>query len=124
MAKKNVAGTTADPVVKFATLKVDGTEYKLVYDFNAIAEAEALTGLNLLTGMINLWQDLTATKLMGASIVRGLLYAALRPKLDLEAVGHMIRVDTLTDIVAAIREAYAESMPVPEKNEHAADTAA
>lgn len=112
--KKTVAGTVADPVIQFAKLSIDGTEYQLAYDFNEIAVAEQLTGLNLLTGLINLWNDLTDPKLMGGAIIRGLLYAALRvakPDTTIEDAGRLLRVDTVANVVDAIREAYALSVP-------------
>jgi hypothetical protein len=111
MAKKNVAGTAADPVIKFATLTLDGREYRLAYSFNAIAEAERAAGCNLLAGLENL-SDLTALQL------RGLLYGALmvsNPDITIEQAGAMIRLDTLDPVTAALAEAYGLSMPEDKK---------
>ncbi|HXI88453.1 MAG TPA: hypothetical protein VNH18_14675 [Bryobacteraceae bacterium] len=58
-------------VVSF-TLEDDPQIYKLTYDFNAICDAEAVTGCNLLQAQIRL-KNLSATE------VRGLLYACLKP---------------------------------------------
>ena len=60
-------------VQKAAPLEIDGQTYQLVYDFNAIAEAERLCGANLLYGITAVFLNaLTASQL------RGLLYAALQ----------------------------------------------
>ena len=109
MARRpTVAGTAADPTIEFAKLKVDGKEYRLVYDFNAIAEAEDICGCNLLQGMFRMGGEWSAKQ------IRGLLYAALRiaqPEITLEQVGDLVRLDTLVSIPTALIEAYNLSMP-------------
>jgi hypothetical protein len=107
MAKRSVAGSAADPTIEFATLSIDDVEYKLAYSFNAIAEAESVTGCNLLRGLESL-TDLSATQL------RGLLYAAMtvaHPEFTIEQVGHLIRLDTIGPVTTALAEAYSLSMP-------------
>jgi hypothetical protein len=109
--KKSVAGTASDPTIKFATVEIDGDKYKLAYSFNAIAEAEAMAGCNLLQGMQTL-QDLSATQL------RGLFYAALsvaRPSMTIEEAGKLLRFDTMPAITNAIADAYILSMPKKEE---------
>lgn len=108
--------TPPTPVMQFADLTVDGETYKLVYDYNAIAEAEAVTRTNLLTGLENL-TELTAAQL------RGLLYAALavaHPDITVRNAGKMIRLDTLPTITKALATAYNLSMPEP-KSENPTD---
>lgn len=106
----SVAGTGADPTVEFAELEVGGTKYKLAYDFNAIAEAEALTQCNLLQGVAAVVRGTALTAVQ----LRGLLYAALhkaQPLLSLAAAGKLVRIDTVAEIREAIQEAYLKSLP-------------
>jgi hypothetical protein len=112
MRKRSVAGTAQDPTIQFAKLEVDGNAYKLAYSFNAIAEAETSAGCNLLGGLENLG-SLTALQF------RGLLFAALsvaQPKMTIEEVGRLIRLDTKSAIANALAEAYQLSMPEKEQD--------
>jgi hypothetical protein len=106
-SKKSVAGTGADPVIRFAKLELDGETYRLAYSFNAIATAEHVAECNLLSGLESL-NDMSALQL------RGLLYAAMSvadPKVTIHQAGALIRLDTLVPITNAIAEAYRLSMP-------------
>jgi hypothetical protein len=112
--KKSVANTAADPTIQFAELEIDGVKYKLAYSFNAIAEAEAVAGCNLLEGLRHMAVDVSAAQL------RGMLYAAMtvaQPKVTLEQAGKLIRLDTLPAITLALGEAYYLSFPEQKKIE-------
>lgn len=110
---QTVAGTSADPLVQFEKLEIDGQTYHLAYDFNAIAEAEKLVGCNLLEGIAAiLMHGMTAEQF------RGLFYAALRkarPKMTLEQAGSLVRIDTMPDIREALLRAYNASLPEAKK---------
>ena len=115
MPKKTVAGTRADPTIRFADLMLDGTVYQLAYDFNSIALAEKIAGINLLEGLRNLAQ-------VSAQQFRGLFYGArlkAQPEITLEQAGGLIRLDTLLAIEAGIAQAYANS--IMEKKEETED---
>jgi hypothetical protein len=106
---KSVAGTIADPTVPFTKLILDEQEYSLVLDFNALAEAEKETGLNLLGGLASFFSGTAAAK-----EYRGLLYAALRkaqPDTTLEGAGALCDMFNLPDIRVALMKAYRESLP-------------
>jgi hypothetical protein len=112
MAKRalTVAGTENDPTVEFTDLTIDETTYHLVYDFNAIAEAEKLCGIGLLHGIAAVLSSGAVT----AGELRGLLYAALRkahPKITLSAAGHLVRLDTMPGITNALAGAWIASLP-------------
>jgi hypothetical protein len=112
MTRKTVAGTPADPTVKFATVEIDGKTYSLAYDFNAIATAESVTGINLFKALSTL-TDLTATQF------RGLVYAGLlkaHPEITLEQAGSIIRFDTMVPLQEKLAEAYKNSMPEKKEN--------
>ena len=111
MTKRSVAGTAVDPTIQFSTLVIGEKAYKLAYSFNAIAEAEAVAGCNLLSGLLIL-HDLTALQL------RGLLYAALtvaQPETTLDEAGKLITIDAMYAITEALAQAYSLSMPSKKK---------
>lgn len=112
-------------VKKSATLEIDGARYFLVYDFNAIAEAESLCGVNLLHGISALFLNT-----MTAMQLRAILYASLQPLqphkpatkdkpesgVSMAQAGQMIRINTMPAIMTAISEAWALSMPEATEN--------
>lgn len=120
MAKARPAAV--DAVQTSAKLTIDGKTYELVYDFNAIAEAERICGANLLHGIAA-----TFLNTLGAAQMRGMLYAALQPRypyrpvagdreasgISLADAGRMIRVDTIERIVKALEKAWELSIPEP-----------
>jgi hypothetical protein len=95
---------------RIATFEVNGETYELAYEFNALVDAEDVTGCNLLAAIEGLsGGGVTAKQL------RGLLYAMIcpyrgfpkEPSDQVKAMGLLIRIDTLGDIIAAIGEACA-----------------
>jgi hypothetical protein len=97
--------------MKTSTLTIDGKKHLLAYDFNSIAEAEAVAGCNLLMAL----ENLTA---ISAAQLRGLLYAALvvtppDPPLTLAQAGALIRLDTMEAVTFALAQAYQSSMAEP-----------
>jgi hypothetical protein len=106
--KLSVAGKPgSDPTLPKVKLTINGTDLYLVYDFNAIATAEELTGLELLAGSMDL-SNLNANK------YRALLYASLlkfQPDITLGAVGDLIKPATMPAIVTALVHAWTGSRP-------------
>lgn len=90
------------------TLKIDGLELQLLYDYNLIAEAEEETGCNLLNALESLGK-------MNAKQLRGLLYAAIvsKPRPTVQEVGKMIRLDTMGVITAKLSAAYMQTIKKP-----------
>ena len=104
----------AEAATQAAVVPIDGTDYRLVYSFNAIAEAEERAKCNLLHGL-----SATLLNTMTAGQLRGMFYAALRANhadLTIDQAGGLIRLDTLPGIVKAIGEAFVLSMPDAKKN--------
>jgi len=97
----DVAGRPGlDPTLPDVKLVLGGNTYQLVFDFNAIAQAEKVTGINLLQASID-----TAS----AQSLRGLLWASLlkeNPNLIIEQVGSLITMANAPTIWAAIRTAW------------------
>jgi hypothetical protein len=115
--KNGVAGTGDDPNIEFEELDLDDIppsdrrdgKWLLCFDFNAIARAEKITGLNLLQGISGFLAN-TAT----ASEYIGLLYAGLlkaHPRVTPEKVGELVRLDLLQDIRIALIRAFNRSLP-------------
>lgn len=113
------------PTVKFYTLTIDGEDYKLAYSFNAIADAETVirkvtgTDCNLLGGLAAIWNDMANPQRPGASILRGLFYAALSvadPSMTLDRAGDLMQIPDISTISDAIRLAYAMSLPEPKED--------
>jgi|ERR1035441_6529830 hypothetical protein len=118
--KKSVAGSASDPLIQYSHLTVDGKEYSLAFSFNSIAEAERIASCNLLAGATCVWNNLGDADKQGALMLRGLLYAALsvaHPGITLQEAGKLIRIENITDIVTALREAYLASIPEPKDDE-------
>lgn len=110
MAKKNSIHTLpkpkGNPLLPKVPLKVGDEEYTLAYDFNAIAKAEELTGLNLFTSFS--FQQLSVTKF------RAMLFASLlkyQPKITVEQVGSLITAQNLAEITIKMVEAWHASRP-------------
>ena len=114
--KHGNAATAADnPTVKYAHVSVDGETYKLIYNYAAIAAAERLAGCNLLMGLENLMS-------LSASQFLGLLYAAMskaQPKLTMDDVAELIRLDTMGMLQEALAEAYMNSLPAKKDTDNA-----
>lgn len=114
---KTVAGTKQDPTIAFVDTTVDNVTYKLAFSFNAIAEAEAVTNCNLLSGM---WKFLTDREGMNAQQLRGLLYASLQlaqPEITLEQAGDMITLDSFFMLQQAVNAAFIMSLPEKKRQE-------
>ena len=94
---KSVAGTPADPTVHWTTVQLNGTSYKLAFDFNAVAEAEEMTGQSLLIGVK--WDKLSLRTLSAMA------WASMRkahPETTLEQVRKMIVPRTAPEVASAI----------------------
>jgi len=118
--ERSVARTPADPIIEFTPLEIDGQTYELAWDFGAIAEAEKVTGCNLLQGVAGLLTNgATAGQLLG------LFYAALKvaqPDITMLEASALCRIDTIPDVTRAIARAYNASLPEGQKkNENPTD---
>jgi hypothetical protein len=112
--KNQVSGVPRkDPILPKVALILDGVERHLVFDFNAIVQADNETGFNLLQAAVS---DITATTL------RGLLWASLlkeNPDLTIGEVGSWITMHNAFHIRQAITTAWFGS--IAEAEESASD---
>lgn len=101
---ETVAGTTADPTIKYVPLKLGDKEYKLCFDFDAIAIAEEKTGMALLAGVD--WRHI------GVRRIQAMLYASAlkaQPTCTLEEFKPHIKHSTILKIQIALADCWTES---------------
>lgn len=104
--KRTAPVSAADPTVRYAKLKLDGKTFLLAFDFNAMAIAEQMSGINLLQALRSL-SDLSVSQ------TRALLYAALLKKhrMTLAQVGDLMNLPSLPLITEALSETLANMLP-------------
>jgi hypothetical protein len=108
------ANASDDPTIEFVEITLSGKICKLCWDFNSLAIAEQETKTNLLDGIFHgLTGGATCTQ------IRALLYAAMlkaQPKVTLEEVGSLIRLNHVPLIIKALSDAYKASIPEDERS--------
>ena len=96
------------------TVKGGPWPYTMIYDFNAVADAEPIVGLNLLGAM--------ATNIRSASQIRGLVYAFLHPAnpaLTLAEAGDLLAKDyravagALDELINLVNDEDEDADPKP-----------
>ena len=100
-------------------LKLAGTEYTLVYDFDAIAEAEEILDRPLITGLRG--RDIATPTI---SLVRAMFFAtahATHPELTFEQVKALVTRKTLADIWVKVLEAWQLAQPDADEASDTAD---
>lgn len=108
--KSAVEPSAADRVIKKVTIILDEREWPIIIDHNVLIDCESLTGLNMLTGTVNLARP-------SATLIRALLYLALKragAKYTLEEVGSLIHPGNMNVVMAGLGAAWKASNPDPE----------
>ena len=113
--KKNALEPIEDPTIPYVTLTLRGKDYRLAYSFNALAKAEAATGLNMFQGL-----NLQALNLVQ---LRAMLWASLlkaQPDITLDEAGDLIASPAHCNLaLTAIADAWSASMPKPDADPNA-----
>lgn len=112
MSEQTVAGTTADPTLEFTKLEINGKTYDLIYDFEAIAQAEEETGIPLLVG-VN-WRRI------GVRQIRAMLYASMlkaHPAVTTKMITPWIVPKNIPLITTALADAWMSSTPEIKEDE-------
>ncbi len=111
--KLSVVNTHHNPVIDWVVVTLDGHDYRLAFSFNALARAEAETGLDLL-------KTLNFTTGLNASTYRALLWCAMllgQPETTIEDAGNLCSIQNLSKITDGIMKAYGLSMPAADPAE-------
>ena len=99
-----------EPVVK---LELDGEEFDLLFELEAISAAEDVTGLALITGLRE--KDVQAPRI---SMIRALLWACLQPKqpsITRQAASVMVTQFNCHKIWDKVLEAWVTGMRKPKE---------
>ena len=102
----------ADKLIQKVEVRLDGQTWPIVITHNVLIDCEDLTGMNVLSGEVNLLRP-------SAKLVRALLYLSLKragAKYTLAQVGDLITPHNIVTVQEAILTAWAASMP-DEENE-------
>jgi hypothetical protein len=105
--------SVSEKLTKKVMVRLDDKEWPIVITHNVLIDCEELTGLNVLTGEVNLLKP-------SAKLVRALLYLALKgagAKYSIEQIGDLITPKNLSTIQEALLNAWAASMPDEEEIE-------
>ena len=108
-----VAGTAADPTVRYVPLKLGGTTYQLCFDFDAIAKAEAMTGMSLLFGVD--WSKVGVVRL------RAMLCACMlkaHPDMTPGRLTRYVNHKNMAAIQPALVDAWINSTPDADEDEN------
>jgi hypothetical protein len=104
----------SNPTAPTTPLALKGTEYKLLFDFQAVADAEEITGRSLITGLRQ--KDFEAP---GIKLVQALLYACLKvhhPLMTYELAKTLVTLKTIGKIWSAVTDAWAAAMNEPDED--------
>ena len=113
MLTDTVAGTPADPTVRYVPLELGGTTYQLCFDFDAIAKAEAMTGMGLLFGVD--WSNVGVVRL------RAMLYACMlkaQPDMTPAQLTRFVNHKNMAAIQTALIDAWINSTPDAKDDEN------
>lgn len=94
---------------------IGGHNYRLVFDFEAVAEAEDILDRALITGLTQ--KDVYRPTV---SLVRAMLFGVIHrehPNLTYEAVKALVTRENLLEVWAKVFEAWVKSNPEPEEAE-------
>jgi hypothetical protein len=100
-----------NPTQQTDSLVIDGETYVLFFDFEAIADAEELTGLPLISGLTK--KDVNSPRI---SFVRALLYACIRPhqpKVTYEEAAAMVNQWNWSKIWERLLKVWVSGMKEP-----------
>lgn len=100
------------PLVPQAKITIEGKEYKMRLDLNALSDFENMTGKSIMRG------GLTDIANLDLSDVRGLLWACMVQEdesLTIREVGRMIHIGNITELTETIAKLVQGTMPEPQE---------
>lgn len=105
----------ANPTAPATSITIKGIKYPLVFDFQAVADAEEITGRSLIMGLRQ--KDFEAPSI---KIVQAMLYACLKktnPTISFELAKTFVTMKTIGKIWSAVTEAWAAAMTEADKDD-------
>ena len=110
MPEPTIAGTPADPTARYTKLELGTKTYNLCFDFDSIAKAEEMTGMELLFGVD--WTKINAKRMLAM-----LLACALKahPDVKPETFKRHITHRNLPKLQTALIDAWVNSTPEGEE---------
>jgi hypothetical protein len=112
MPTRRKQSSLAEKLIERVEIALDGRSWPIVITHNVLIDCEELTGLNVLSGEVNLLRP-------SAKLVRALLYLVLRragAKYTLEQVGDLITPGNMVAVQEGLLTAWAASMQKPAAN--------
>lgn len=104
-----------NPTEPSIELTIDGETYSLLFNFEAIAEAEEITGLPLISGLRK--KDVDTPRI---SFVRALFFACMRthqPKVTYDEAAALVNQWNWSEIWTRVLDAWVAGMKKPETTE-------
>jgi hypothetical protein len=109
-----VSKRIAEKLIKRVEIRIGGKDWPVVIDHDVLIECEALTGLNVLTGEVNMARP-------SATLIRAMLYLVLKgagAKYTLQEVGKFISPKNIVVLQTAFITAWDAAMAEPEPEEN------
>jgi hypothetical protein len=104
----------SNPTAPYTKITLKGTEYHLLFDFQAVADAEELTGRSLITGL-----HLKDFESPSIKLVQAMLYACMKhnhPTISFELAKTFVTMKTIGKIWGAVTDAWAMAMNEPDED--------
>jgi hypothetical protein len=108
-----VRDKVANKLITKVELRLDDVDWPIVITHNVLIDIEAMTGINVLTGEVNILRP-------SATLLRGVLFVALKnagASYTLAQVGDLITPKNFAMIQKAILTAWVAAMPKEEATE-------
>ena|ERR1700677_5166389 len=104
----------SNPTSPLVKLRISGRSFDLVFNFEAIADAEEITERALLTGLRR--RDIESPSI---NLVRAMLFACLhseQPKVTFAEVKPLVDRRNITEVWGKILEAWTEGLAEPDED--------
>lgn len=109
MSKRAISNTTADPTLAVTPVVIGDKEYKLCFDYGALAEAEA--HYNAQGHNVNLLFSLPKFSLESVRINFACSVRKFHPELSFEDACKLVTIKSMTAIANAVATAWYAEMP-------------
>ena len=103
-SKAKVAGVLGlDPTLPDVSLKIGESTYRFCFDFNACAQVQALTGVNVFAVQSKSFDPVHFRAQLWASLLRD------QPDITLEQAGALVTIKSMGPLAEAVAKAWTDS---------------